>query len=360
MNKRKFFRSLGETVLIATLFTTFLFNISAAEAQDLPTNVHLTWQNSDTATTITVTWQTRNIDSGDAVAYDIVSKGDNPQLHQYMVTGENHTYEGASGYIHDVELTNLEPNCTYYFVCGGAKGGFSDERSFRTASTQPASIRFVVGGDCRSNPTQRDIVSLAMSKFNPDFVLFGGDFVESGYNQTQWDSFFYGLHSCWIGSNNQTITIVPCIGNHEENATNYYEQFALPNNEQWYSINFGSYVHIIVLNSETNPSGEQLDWLENDLATHENYTWKFALFHRPLFSPGYHGNWTEGQENWCPIFDKYGVDIVFAGHNHDYERSKPINYSNPKIPLKTHIRMEQCTLFQVVGEHHFTQQKQTR
>lgn len=327
MNKQRFFSSLAKTVLIPILCAALLFNSSIAEASDLPTGVHLTWQRSDTSTTITVTWQTRNSDSGDMVAYDVVSKGGNPELYKNIVSGENHTYEGASGYVHDAELTNLEPNCTYYFICGGAKGGFSNERRFRTASNQPANIRFVVGGDCRSNPTQRDTVSAAMSKFNPDFVLFGGDFVESGYNQTQWNSFFNSLHSYWIGSNNQTIPIVPCIGNHEENATNYYEQFALPNNEQWYSIDFGSYMHIIVLNSETNPSDEQLDWLESDLAAHEASTWKFALFHQPLFSPSNHGNWTAGQENWCPIFDRYGVDIVFSGHNHDYERSKPINYS---------------------------------
>lgn len=89
-------------------------------------------------------------------------------------------------------------------------------------------------------------------------------------------------------------------------------------------------MHITVLNSEADPSGDQLIWLENDLASHQNYTWKFVMFHRPLFSAGHHGSWIEGREAWCPIFDEYRVDIVFAGHDHNYERSKPINYTASK------------------------------
>ena len=51
------------------------------------------------------------------------------------------------------------------------------------------------------------------------------------------------------------------------------------------------------------------------------------MFHRPVFSAGSHGSWLVGRESWVPLFDKYGVDAVFSGHEHDYERSKPINYT---------------------------------
>ncbi len=279
---------------------------------------------------ITVTWQTSNSNSGNTVFYDTVSRDGNPSLYKYSATGTSHTYEGASGYLHDVELTGLAPNATYYFVCGGDEGGYSGERSFRTAPSEPSHLRFVFGGDCRSNWTRRDEISRTMSKFNPSFVLLGGDFVTSGFNQTQWDNFFEGLHKYWIGTSNLTIPIVPCFGNHEENATNYYEQFALPRNEQWYSLNWGEYVHLTILNSEAAASADQLIWLENDLASHEHYKWKFVIFHRPLFSSSHHGSWIEGRESWCPLFDKYGVDIVFAAHDHNYERSKPINYTASK------------------------------
>lgn len=330
IRRKVLYLTIGLILTVSSLFASSFCNRSAIETLDLPIHIHLTWQDSNMSSTITVTWQTTYNDSGNIVAYDNVSRNGNPSLYRYLATGTTHIYVGSSGYIHDVELTGLKPNSTYYFVCGGEKGGYSNERSFRTAPTQPSHLRFVAGGDCRTNWSQRDAVSRAMSKFNPDFVLFGGDLVTSGHNQTQWDSFFESLHLYWIGNNNLTIPIVSCLGNHEENATNYYEQFALPGNERWYSLNWGRYVHITVLNSEDNPSGEQLDWLENDLASHENYTWKFVLFHRPPFSSGLHGSWTEGREYWCPLFDKYHVDIVFTGHDHNYERSKPINYTASK------------------------------
>lgn len=320
-------------LILATLIaTSSSFNCRVVtESSDLPLNIHLTWQQSNMSIGITVTWKTTRSDSGSQVFYDNVSRNGNPSLYRYSTTGISHTYTGASGYIHDVELTGLEPNSTYHFVCGGEQGGFSEPRSFRTAPVEPSHLRIVVGGDCRTNWTIRDEVSMVMSEFNPDFVLLTGDLVTSGLNQTQWDSFFGSLHQYWIGPNNLTIPIIPCLGNHENNATNYYEQFALPGNEQWFSFNWGKQVHITVLNSETTPSGEQLTWLENDLASHQNYTWKFVMFHRPPFSASHHGSWTEGREAWCPLFDKYHVDIVFAGHDHDYERSKPINYTASKI-----------------------------
>ena len=303
---------------------------SVSETSDAPIHIHLTWQNNNMSSTMTVTWQSNYSDSGSVVLYDNVSHGGIPSLYRYSASGNCHTYMGASGYIHDVELTELKPNFTYYFICGGAKGGYSDERSFRTVPTHPSHLRFAVGGDCRSGWLQRDLMFSVISEFNPDFLLLSGDLVASGCNQTQWDSFFESLHTHLIGSNGLTIPVIPCLGNHEENATNYYEQFALPSNEQWYSLNIGKSVHIVVLNSEANPAGKQLQWLENDLKTHENYTWKFVMFHRPSFSSSKHGCWTEGQQYWCPLFDKYRVDIVFSGHDHDYERSKPINYTASK------------------------------
>ena len=324
--------------LIFSLFSIFLsYNSAVSNTSDFPTNIHLTWQHSNMSSTITITWQTRYSDSGDVVLYDSVFRGGNSSLYRYSALGECHTYPGAFGYIHDVELTGLKQNLTYYFICGG-NGGYSDEYKFRTVPIEPLHLRFIVGGDCRGNWAQRDKMFSIISEFNPDFMLLLGDLVTSGCNQTQWDSFFKSLQD-YLYSRNLIIPVIPCLGNHEENATNYYEQFSLPGNEQWYSLDIGESVYIVVLNSEADPAGEQLEWLENDLKVHENYTWKFAMFHRPLFSSSKHGCWIEGQQHWCPLFDKYHVDIVFSGHDHNYERSKPINWTASKtFPQRSYSR----------------------
>lgn len=295
---------------------------------DPPKHIHLTWQRDDTAHTITVTWQTYTSDAGDTVLYDTVPHNGNPELYRYSAQGTNHTYPGASGYIHDVELAGLIPNTTYYLICGGETGGWSSERDFRTAPITHSNVRFVVGGDCRTNHTERDKVSQTMSKFNPNLVLFDGDMVEDGDRQDQWDSFFNHMDAYWVGSNDLTIPIIPALGNHERNSIKYYEQFALPSNEQWYSLDWGPDIHIIILNSEADPDGlvAQTSWLEEDLEAHASYLWKFVVFHRNVFTCD-HGAWTPAFDYWIPLFDKYHVDIVFNGHSHNYMRTKPINWT---------------------------------
>lgn len=277
---------------------------------------------------ITVTWQTSGQASGDAVKYDTVSRNGNPSNYAFSTVGSNHTYFGALGWIHDVQLTGLSQNTTYYFICGGTSGGFSGERKFRTAPVDSSPLTFVAGGDSRDNPTERDKISNAMRQLNPSFVLYTGDTVANGADQSLWDGWFDSMDSIWTDSNGYTVPIVPVLGNHENNATNYYGQYALPGTEQWYSLDWGKNVHIIALDTDIINSAAQLVWLRNDLETHKNVHWKFAVFHKPPFSSGTsHGSDTEVQQYWVPEFDRYHVNIIFSGHDHIYERSKPIDYT---------------------------------
>jgi len=317
-------------LIIVTLISAEANIVSpvSAQASDPPIHIHLTWGQNDTAHTIVVTWKTITANAGDIVRYDTKSGGGDPSRYQYSKTGSNHTYTGAGGYVHDVELTDLDLDTTYYFICGGENGGWSAERKFRTAPNRRENITFVAGGDSRDNPTMRDAISRAMASFNPSFVIHSGDFVGTGTNQALWDDWFTGMDNCWVTENEGlTIPIIPVLGNHEGMATNYFEQFSLPGNEQWFSIDWGPDLHIIALNSEVSITGEQLDWLRSDLAEHENYLWKVAIFHRPAFSGGSHGSTMSIRRYWVPLFDNYHVDLVFTGHDHTYERTYPINYT---------------------------------
>lgn len=309
---------------------TVVFNVVPAKAAlYTPLHIHLTWQ-TETSTTMTVTWQTNLSTSGDTVLFDSISCDGNASLYTYGATGINFTYSGASGYIHEVELTDLTPDSVYYFICGGDIGGWSSERAFRTAPSTSSNVRFVVGGDSRTNAEKRTEISKAMAKFNPSFVMHSGDMVADGSLQGQWDSWFTDLNNNWIGENNLTIPIIPVLGNHENPNfpdTKYFVQFALPSDERWYSYNWGPDIHIICLDSESYASGDQLDWLQNDLATHAKYKWKFVLFHKPPFVSGSHLPWSDGLTYWVPLFDKYHVDIVFNGHEHNYQRTYPLNWT---------------------------------
>ena len=66
----------------------------------------------------------------------------------------------------------------------------------------------------------------------------------------------------------------------------------------------------------------QLKWLEEQLSR-SNDRWKIAYFHHPLYSSGArHGSEVDLRTRLEPLFVKYGVDIVFAGHEHFYERHR--------------------------------------
>ncbi|MHA1267839.1 MAG: PKD domain-containing protein [Candidatus Helarchaeota archaeon] len=300
--------------------------VPLVQAIDPPIHIHLTWQNA-TNTTITITWQTSNSNSGDWVLFDTIPRGGVPSAYSFNQSGNNFTYTGASGVIHVVELSGLTPNTIYYFICGGPVGGYSKERAVRTSPTTSTHVRFIVGGDSRSQPTEREKISRAMAQFNPDFIMHSGDMVADGRIQSQWDLWFTDLHTNWIGTNNLTIPIIPAIGNHEYNSINYYSQFALPGNEMWFSYDWGPDIHITVLSTETATDGAQKTWLENDLATHANYKWKFVIFHQPPFSATRTSGNAGALSNWVPLFDKYHVDIVFNGHDHAYLRTKPLNWT---------------------------------
>jgi len=293
---------------------------------DDPLGVHLTYP-GDPTSTITVTWQTTFPSSGDLVLYDIVARGGIPSLYEFNSTGIHHTYAGASGYIHDVELTSLTPSTVYFFICGGA-GNYSTERSFETASASATTLRFVIGGDSRTNVSVRTQVSQAMNHFSPSFALHCGDMIDDGTNQTQWDVWFSDVQANWVGQNGLTIPVIPCLGNHEVNSTNYYEQFPLPGNEQWYYYDCGSRLRIIVMNSEAFPTQiavDQANWVETVLSSTPSSMWKIVMFHRNVYYAGGHPNATDLQQYWVPIFSKYHVDVVVQGHSHYYHRTKPMS-----------------------------------
>jgi len=322
----KFFLIFLLIQFVSVLSNSLIINVSSV-AVDNPKHIHLTYQNDPTST-ITVTWQTDTPKANNIVLYDTISCEGNISLYRYSATGSNHTYNGASGYIHNVELINLESDTTYFFICGGL-GDYSEERSFRTAPQIDSDFKLVIGGDSQSDSDERAKISQAMNSFNPSFVMHAGDLVGDGRDQDEWNAWFTDVNDNWIGDNGLTIPLIPALGNHDENATKYYRQFALPGNEQWFYYDWGPMVRIIVLNSEASPSQistDQVNWLESVLASTPDNKWKIVMLHRTIYTHSHkHDDAINLLQNWVPVFDKYHVDIVFQGHTHQYHRTKPMN-----------------------------------
>ena len=123
----------------------------------------------------------------------------------------------------------------------------------------------------------------------------------------------------------------PASGNHEygtEDAAPFREAFVLPENgapdgvERWYSYDWGD-VHLVALDSER-VGAAQAAWLDADLDA-TRLPWTIVYFHRPPFSSGDHGSDDNVRRWFVPLFVKHHVPLVLTAHDHDYERTKPID-----------------------------------
>ncbi len=324
-------------------------------ADEVPSQIHLTWATNDVYHTIAVSWWT-SYEGSDEVLYDT----DSGAPYAYAAVGDHQSVADFEGQYHDVELTGLAPGTTYYFVCGGDEG-WSEEKSFRTIGLGEE-VSFVLGGDSRrpyasyeikSSPTAisnwpdaRNWVSTTMAEEDPDFVVFIGDMVNSGNNQEEWANWLEMVEERWVTTDGCMIPLVPVIGNHEmgayPNVESSYEYFtgifALPGNERYYSLDFPD-LHVTALCTTGgcvatwwDPAEvealEQVDWLESDLAG-SDAEWKIVAFHIPYYSSFVTGTGYPSEpflKYWAPIIEDpaYGVDIVATGHVHNYMRSWPM------------------------------------
>ena len=178
-------------------------------------------------------------------------------------------------------------------------------------------IRIAVFSDSHgSTTTYADVIDTVL-KYKPDVAIHCGDIVDS--NASEWDNFNE------VTSPLREISeFFPAPGNHDYGVgiELYKANFYLPGNELWYSIDREN-VHIIILDSNSSlpESSPQYIWLEKDLQSMpESALFTICAFHHPILSSVKTAD-SIFMENAMRLFEDYGVDVVFSGHAHNYERS---------------------------------------
>ncbi len=237
---------------------------------------------------------------------------------------------------HEIRLTGLDPGTFYHYrvVENGIVRASGDDLRFITDHGRADDdFQFFVTGDIGANTSDAfQFETQAMIRTlrpRAEFGLLAGDIVYPDGDSDDYDEM---LMQPWAELLCNT-PVWPALGNHDwrsDPEKNFVKEWALPNNEHYYSFDYGS-AHFIALDTmEGNlyEESEQLAWLEQDLATNDAL-WTFVFFHHPLITCTYKGNNTGLSEQLMPLFEQYGVDMVFTGHAHTYERLYPVRQGMP-------------------------------
>lgn len=190
-----------------------------------------------------------------------------------------------------------------------------------TPPTNKDGVLFAIIGDTGTGTqSQFDIgtqLAASRSTFPFEFVIMVGDNI---YGSERPQDFAQKFEKPYRTLLDAKVPFYAALGNHDDPTQRYYKPFNM-NGERYYTFTKGN-ARFFVLDSNY-MDAKQLKWLEEQLAG-ANDRWKIAYFHHPLYSSGgRHGSETDLRTQVEPLFIKYGVDVVFAGHEHFYERIKP-------------------------------------
>jgi 3',5'-cyclic AMP phosphodiesterase CpdA len=187
---------------------------------------------------------------------------------------------------------------------------------------QAKSVRFAAIGDMGTADQFQIATAQQMVKsraaFPFDFVIMLGDNIYTGSKPADFEKAFAVPYKMLLDAG---VLFYAVLGNHDTTNERFYKPFNM-NGLNYYAYKKGN-VHFFALDSNT-PDPKQLAWLETELRNAGNGEWKICYFHHPLYTSGkFHGPDTELRNVLEPMFVKYGVDVVFAGHEHVYERILP-------------------------------------
>ncbi|WP_025158926.1 metallophosphoesterase [Leifsonia aquatica] len=294
---------------------------------------------ADAATAQSVTWRTSTaVTSGQARAEIRVAVS---QAYRTDVTtvpaAENTTIDSGFGYqtsYHTVRFTGLSPKTKYQYRVGDGTT-WSEWQHFSTAAKTAEPFSFIYLGDVQ-NGIKSDASRVIRNAFRdrPDakMVLQAGDLIDSANDDSQWGEVFKAA-GYQFGEQNY----LAAAGNHEYEgdtlSRQWQAQFDYPANGPKDAaaasvldgtVHYNDYqgVRFVSLNSnitESKALAVQTAWLESVLKDNPNQ-WTVVYFHHPVFSLDEGRNNTAIRQAWVPLFEKYNVDLVLQGHDHNYGR----------------------------------------
>jgi acid phosphatase type 7 len=256
---------------------------------------------------------------------------------------------GGEVWIRRAELTGLAPDTVYEFAPGDAAppAGARADR-FRTAPDKlERPVRFISGGDTMHRRDWFEAMNRAAGAQDPDFALIAGDLAYADDKSLgRWLDWFAAVYQTLRAPDGRLVPMVIGIGNHEvkghydgrvpEDAVFFHAFFALPQDRTFYALDFGSYLSLLLLDTDhTRPiAGAQTEWLASALAARADRRFVFPAYHYPAYGttkrpkygvlPSEHPRSQAIRREWSPLFEKNAVTAVFENDHHAYKRTYPI------------------------------------
>ncbi len=307
-----------------------------------------------TQNSITLKWQTPKEEIG-TLMYGLEATNLSNLLHEEQLSKKHH-----------ITIANLKECTRYFYAVTSASMKIDNEgRSFTTLCKNKQTQKlWLIGDSGKAGDKQTKVYEQMLNHIGHDFnsldmwILLGDNAYSSG-SQKQYNTNLFEPYKELV----KRFVPWAVIGNHDGRRWAFYDIWDFPTkgesggiasqSENFYAIDNGN-LHLIMLDSEMverTPDGAMAQWLRKDLAANTK-PWVIVAFHTPPYSDGGHksdsdsnsgGRLKEMRENFVPIFDAYGVDLVVSGHSHDYERSKLMTGHTGKsdtFDAKKHVLQE--------------------
>ena len=203
-------------------------------------------------------------------------------------------------------------------IGGQPAGGFA-----LTVPNRGDSLKFAVLGDFGTGSKEQyqlaEVMKRVHDQYPYELVILVGDNLYGSERPQDFQKKFETPYKPLIDAG---VKFYASLGNHDAREQRYYKLFNM-DGKLYYSFKPSKQsVRFFALES-TYMDPEEVAWFEKELQG-SNSDWKIPYFHHPPYSSGdRHGSDTRLREVLEPLFVKYGVSVVFTGHDHFYERVKP-------------------------------------
>jgi len=234
-----------------------------------------------------------------------------------------------NGYYYDFK--NLTAGQKYFFTLKNVDGSLSGKKQYFIAPLDETTEKFcfAVCGDSQSSASIINENLPPMMKQGPDLVLSVGDLSNDGNcPKSQWETMFFKPIVANLKNTKSSSAGYNCLvpfnaapGNHDRTNSLFADYLGL--DKRYNAFSYGNALFLTLdVEMEFSPGSEQYEWIENTLKN-DTHRWKIVAMHESpyCYAPRHYANYRV-RKYLHPLFAKYGVNVVFAGHIHVYNHPK--------------------------------------